>query len=290
MGDCGIILKHVSYGYGYRDAAEQKGAGHMKQCLLGAIWGDVCGVPYEFHPETRAERINLNHPRRTFSDDTVLTLAVAKAILEKRPYAEVIGEFAQRYPNVGFGGMFRKLWIEEGRFNPYGSYGNGAAMRVAPVGWAFNTIPDVLREAEASAACSHDHPEAIKSAQAVALSIFLARKGQDKETIRETLEEMFGYTFPPFETLRAEALERGFDVTYASVPVALGVFFETESFEACLRETIALGADADTQACIACAVAEAYYGVDESLARSVQSVLPAPLLKVLNAFATKYGI
>ncbi len=262
----------------------------MKHCLLGAIWGDLCGAPYEFHPVKAADAIDLNHPKRAITDDTILTLAVAKAILEKRPYADVIGEYARKYPDKGYGRQFYERWIKAGICEPYGSYGNGAAMRVAPIGWAFNTIDDVLREAKTSAECSHNHPLAIQSAQAVALALFLARKGQDKETIQSSLEERFEYTFPPLDALREASHRRGFDVTYASVPVALGVFFATETFDDCLREAIALGADADTQASIACAVAEAYYGVEEDLAAKVNAFLPPPLKQTLSAFAAKYGV
>lgn len=263
----------------------------MKHCLLGPLWGDICGAPYEFHPERDPEAIDLAHPNRNFTDDTVLTLAVAKAILERRPYRDTLFELARAYPNVGYGGRFLRQWLQKGDPSPYGSFGNGAAMRVAPVGWAFNTVEDVLREAEASAACSHDHPDGIASAQAVALAVFLARKGQDKAEIREALEERFGYALSDdLPAIRDEAARQGFDATFRSVPLALGVFLGTESFDDCLRQAIALGGDADTQACIACAVAEAYYGPDEALAPQVAAFLPPPLRHILSAFAAKYGV
>lgn len=263
----------------------------MKVCLLGPIWGDVCGVPYEFNPERRAERIDLAHPARAFSDDTVLTLAVAKAILERRPYGEAIFELARRYPDAGFGGMFRRLWVERREPRPYGSFGNGAAMRVAPVGWAFNTVDDVLREAAASAACSHDHPDGIAIAQGTALAVFLARKGQDKEEIRRALEARFGWELGGgLEAARAQAAKDGFDETWRSVPLALRVFLSTETFEECLVQAIALGCDADTQACIACAVAEAFYGPDEALAPRVLAFLPPPLANILRSFWERFGV
>ncbi len=262
----------------------------MKQCLLGALWGDLCGAPYEFAPERDPARILLPHPNRHITDDSVLTLAVAKAILEKRPYRDTIFELAQAYPDCGFGGRFRAQWIDQRRPEPYGSFGNGAAMRVSPVGWAFNTVDEVLREAEASAACSHDHPDAIASAQAVALALFLARKGQDKETIEEILTERFGYDLSDdLETVRARAAEGGFDATWRAVPPALTVFLRTQTFEECLRQAIALGCDADTQAAIACSVAEAYYGPDETLAPQVHACLPPPLRRIQAAFAAKFG-
>lgn len=258
--------------------------------LLGALWGDICGAPYEFSPERNAARINLAHPARAFTDDSVLTLAVAKAILEHRPYGETICELAHAYPRLGWGSTFRRVWLEENRAEPYGSFGNGAAMRVAPVGWAFNTVEDVLREAAASAACSHDHPLGILSAQAAALAVFLARKGQDKEAIRAAVETHTGWALTnSLKAVRAEAAVQGFDETWRAVPLALSAFLATASFEDCLRQTIALGGDADTQACIACAVAEAYYGVDEELAAQVLGFLDARLRNILLAFGAKFG-
>lgn len=261
-----------------------------KTILLGALWGDICGVPYEFRPERDASKINLAHRLQTFSDDSVLTLAVAKAILERRPYAETIAELAQAYPHCGFGGRFFTNWIVRKEYAPYGSFGNGSAMRVSPVGWAFNTVEDVLREAEESAACTHNHPRGIAEAQAVALAVFLARKGQDKDTIRAELEERFGYelTFELGE-VRAEVEEVGFDETWRAVPPALSVFLATESFEECLREAIALGGDADTQACIACSVAEAYYGVPEGVRARVQAKLDDRLNRILDGFSARFG-
>lgn len=262
----------------------------MKHCLLGPLWGDICGAPYEFAPERDPAAVNLAHPDRHFTDDTVLTLVVAKAILERRPYRDVLFEFALAYPRCGFGGRFLRQWVMMRSPEPYGSFGNGAAMRVAPVGWAFNTVDDVLREAADSAACSHDHPEGIRSAQAVALTIFLARKGHDKAELRGALEDTCGYDLSPdLPALREQSARDGFDETWRSVPPALGVFLNTETFEDCLRQTIALGCDADTQACISCSIAEAYYGPDEALAARVSAFLPPPLRCILSAFSAKYG-
>lgn len=264
----------------------------MKQpVLIGALLGDILGSPYEFNPERNPAKISFTHPLRFFTDDSVLTLAVAKAIIEKRPYRDTIFELALNYPDRGFGGSFYRNWIEKRTPEPYNSYGNGSAMRVSPVAWAFNTIDDVLREAEASAACSHNHPYGIQAAQAVALAIFLARKGQDKETIAEAIETRF----PDFvltdelELIRAQALVDGFDETWASVAPAISVFLATDSFEECIRETIALGCDADTQACISGAIAEAYYGVETHQANEVMSFLDPSLKRILTAFTARYG-
>ena len=264
----------------------------MNICLSGPLLGDICGVPYEFDPECDPARINLTHPRATFSDDTVLTLAVAKAILEQRPYAETILALARANPNRGYGGRFASEWLIKGNALPYNSYGNGAAMRVSPVAWAFNTVEDVLREAEASAAVSHNHPHGIATAQMTALAVFLARKGQDKEEILEALTERFpDYPIPATDAaVDAEAKRQGFDETWQSVPLALGCFFVTDTFEDCLIRTIALGCDADTQAAISCAVAEAYYGPDDALFARAAAYLTPDLRKILQAFAAKYGV
>ena len=263
----------------------------MKLCLLGALWGDICGVPYEFNPQRDAKKLDLNHSEQTFSDDTVLTLAVAKAILENRPYRDTIFELALQYPDCGFGGMFYREWISKKNPVPYNSFGNGSAMRVSPVAWAFNTVEDVLREAAATAACSHNHPLGIAAAQATALAIFLARKGQDKEDIRAELEERFEYSLTDdLELLRKDADEVGFDETWVSVPQAISAFLATDSFEECLRQTIALGCDADTQAAISCAIAEAYYGVEDSLMARVKSFLTPDLQEILTSFAKRFGV
>ena len=262
----------------------------MSHILLGALIGDLCGSPYEFAPERNSERVNLARPDRRFTDDTVLTLAIAKAILERRPYRDALFELACRHPNVGYGSRFRAQWLEQRRPEPYGSYGNGAAMRVSPIAWAFNTLPDVLREAEASVACTHNTPEAIASAQATALAIFLARKGQDKDDIRAELEARFAYTFPDsLEDLRSLCAQAGFDATYRAVPLAIATFLYTDSFDDCLRQAIALGGDADTQAAIACSIAEAYYGLDDARLPDLRRHLTPDLLRILDAFSARYG-
>lgn len=263
----------------------------MRLCLLGALWGDICGVPYEFNPERDVTKVSLQHPKRALSDDSVLTLAVAKSILEQRPYRDVIFEYACQYPDCGFGGMFYQQWIMQRKPEPYNSFGNGAAMRVSPVGWAFNTVEDVLREAEKSAACSHNHPKGIQSAQATALAVFLARKGQDKDEIRSEIEERFGYHLTDnLDELRCDAAAVGFDATWVSVPQAISAFLATESFDACIRESIALGCDADTQAAISGAIAEAYYGPDETLANQVTAFLNPSLKQVWSSFSQRYGV
>lgn len=159
--------------------------------MIGVIAGDVIGSVYEHRP-TKAVDFPLFHERSRFTDDTVMTVATARAILEGVPYDRVYRELGQRYPNAGYGGGFY-AWLFEDDPQPYNSWGNGSAMRVAPVGFAFESVEDVLREAERSAAVTHDHPEGVKGAQATALAVFLARTGTPKEAIRQELIRRFGY-------------------------------------------------------------------------------------------------
>ena len=172
--------------------------------------------------------------------------------------------------------------------NPHKRLGLISQIPKFPVGY---TVEDVLREAAATAACSHNHPFGIAAAQATALAIFLARKGQDKEDIRAEIEERFGYSLTDdLALLREDADKVGFDETWVSVPQAISAFLATDSFEECLRQTIALGCDADTQAAISCAIAEAYYGVEDSLMARVKSFLTPDLQEILTSFAKRFGV
>ncbi len=159
--------------------------------MIGAIAGDMIGSVYEAHP-IKTKEFPLFHPDCRFTDDSVLTIAVAQAILTDRQYRRWILEIGRRYPHAGYGGSFR-AWLHAGGPEPYNSWGNGAAMRVSPVGWAFDSIEAVLHEAARTAAISHNHPEGIKGAQAVALAVFLARTTRDKERIKNDVTERFGY-------------------------------------------------------------------------------------------------
>ena len=163
--------------------------------LLGAISGDFIGSVYEYNaPHTTDFKLFTSHSHIT--DDSVLTIAVADAILNGKQYQKYIHAYARKYPDSGFGGYFRK-WMYSNDPQPYNSYGNGSAMRVSPVGWAFDTVEDVLSEAEASASVTHNHPEGIKGAQAVVLAIFRARTGASKSDIRLEITKRFDYDLSP---------------------------------------------------------------------------------------------
>ena len=220
--------------------------------MIGAIAGDIIGSVYEASPIKRTD-FPLFSPASQFTDDTVLTIAVAAAILDDQPYGDVLRDFGQRYPDAGYGGSFL-TWLFTPDAGPYASWGNGSAMRVSPVGFAYADEVSVLEQAGRSAAVSHDHPEGIKGAQAVALAVFLARRGATKDSLRVTLERRFGYDLR--RTVDEIRPTYGFDVPcQGSVPEAIVAFLDSADWESAVRNAVSLGGDSDTQACIAGAIA-----------------------------------
>lgn len=254
--------------------------------MMGAVAGDVIGSVYE-HSAVKHTEFPLFQTHSRFTDDSVLTLATAEALLESREYGATYREFGRRYPRAGYGGTFLH-WIFDETMGPYGSWGNGSAMRVSPVGWAFDSEADVLEAARASAAVTHDHPEGIRGAQAVALAVFLARSGAGKEQVRSEITSRFGYDLS--HTVEEIRPDYRFDVScQGSVPEALIAFLDSESSEDAVRLAISLGGDADTQAAIAGAVAEAYYGgVPAEIVGEVRARLTPELLRVVDAFQAAY--
>ncbi len=255
--------------------------------MLGAIAGDVVGSVYESHPIKTTE-FPLLQARSTFTDDTVLTVAVADAILGDGDYAAALRRWGRRYPGAGYGASFLE-WLLSPDAAPYSSWGNGSAMRVSPVGFAFDTVGRVLEEAERSAAVTHDHPEGIKGAQATALAVFLARQGESRRTINREITRRFGYDLT--RSLADIRPAYHFDIScQGSVPEAVTAFLESESFEDALRKAVSLGGDSDTQACIAGAIAQAHYReVPGSIAAEVRERLPEELLGVIDRFEAEYG-
>ncbi|MCW5941113.1 MAG: ADP-ribosylglycohydrolase family protein [Fimbriimonadaceae bacterium] len=256
--------------------------------MIGAIAGDVIGSVFEHRP-TKSREFPLFREGSCFTDDTVLTIAVADAIVGGLPYGESIWRWGNRYPFAGYGGAFRG-WLMSDVRTPYGSWGNGSAMRVAPVGWAFDSEEEVLRQAQLSAEVTHDHPEGIKGAESVALAVFLARTGYGKERIRALLSERFGYELD--RTVEAIRPEYRFDIScQGSVPEAIIAFLDSESYEDAVRLAVSLGGDADTQACIAGGIAEAFYGEVPAAIRSVvRSRLPEELTGVIESFGARFGV
>lgn len=258
--------------------------------MIGAIAGDVIGSIYE-RRERRIKREDfpLFSPGCRFTDDSLLTIAVADAILNGSGYGPTIQAYAQRYPDAGFGGMFR-TWMWAKNPQPYNSFGNGSAMRVSPVGWAFDNEEDVLREAERSAEVTHNHPEGIKGAQATALAVFLARQKTDKEEIRLEIDARFGYDL--YHTVAEIRPDYSFDSScQGSVPQAIIAFLDSSSVEDAIRKAISLGGDSDTLAAIAGSIAEAYYGgVPREIAARAISTLDEDLRKVVEQFTQRYKV
>jgi ADP-ribosylglycohydrolase len=256
--------------------------------MLGAIAGDIIGSFYEHHP-TKSVEFTLFHEHCRFTDDSVMTVAVAHAILENHNYGIAMKEFGRRYPNAGYGGSFLG-WLFEPDIQPYNSWGNGSAMRVSPVGFAFDSEEDVLLEAKSSAEVSHNHPEGIKGAQAIALAIFIARTGGSKQTIRKEITERFHYDLN--RTIEEIRPSYEFDVScQGTVPEAIIAFLESTDYEDAVRRAISLGGDSDTLACIAGGVAHAYYkGVPAEITKRVREILPVDLLRVLDKFSEKYRL
>jgi ADP-ribosylglycohydrolase len=256
--------------------------------MLGAIVGDVIGSVHE-GAGTKTKDFPLFVEGTTFTDDSVLTVAVAEWILTGRDLVDLLHSYTETYPGRGYGGMFHH-WARRRVREPYNSFGNGAAMRVSPVGFAFDTIEEVLAWSKRSAEVTHNHPEGIRGAQATATAIYLARCVRNKDQIRHTIESQFGYDLGArLDQIRPAY---GFDETcQGTVPQALVSFFESTSFEDALRNAISLGGDADTLACIVGGVAEAYYGgTPQELARPVIAMLDKRLVAVVDRFRERFGL
>jgi len=229
----------------------------MKQTILGAIAGDVIGSVYEFN-NTRTTDFPLFKRETTFTDDTVMTIAIADAILHNKDFAQTILDYGKRYPNRGYGTSFFKWLAHDTPAPPYNSWGNGSAMRVSAVGFAYNDLDKVLKKAEKTAVVTHNHPEGIKGAQATAAAIFLARTGKNKAEIKAYIEQKFGYdldftldeirpTFPFDENCQG------------TVPQSIVAFLESTDYDSAIRLAISLGGDSDTIACITGGIAIAFY-------------------------------
>ncbi len=254
--------------------------------MLGAIAGDIVGSVFEGSGRKETD-FPLFSSRSTFTDDTVLTIAVAAVLLDGGDYASSLRHYGRKYPDRGYGGSFYE-WLHDDSLGPYNSWGNGSAMRVSPVGFAAKTIDDVVNEAERSAVVTHNHPEGVRGAQATALSVFLARNGASKSDIRHALTGRFGYNL----TRTVGEIRPGymFDVScQGSVPEAIICFLDSSDFEGAIRLAISMGGDADTMACIAGGIAEAFYGgVPDVIATEVRNRLSEDLLDIVDRFRARF--
>lgn len=255
--------------------------------MLGAIAGDIIGSVYERWNVKTPHFEPLFHPHSRPTDDSVLTVAVAESILTGADLADTFKAYFTRYPHAGYGSTFSK-WAMSLSRSPYHSWGNGAAMRVSPVGHACGSLEEVLERAQGTAAVTHNHPEGIKGAQATAASVFLARSGAGKDEIRDYVERTFGYDLS--QSLDDIRPGYTFDVScQGSVPQAIRAFLESDDYEDAVRKAISLGGDSDTIACIAGGIAEAFYGgVPGAIREEALDRLHAPLREVVERFTERY--
>jgi ADP-ribosylglycohydrolase len=255
--------------------------------MLGAIAGDIIGSPYEY-AGFKSEDFPLFLPQSTFTDDTVLTVAVADALLNKGDFAASLKAYARKYPFADYGTKFI-VWMNSESMEPYHSWGNGAAMRTSPIGNFYDYRKEVLEVSRKCASATHDHPEGIRGAQATSLAVYLARTGASKEEIAREINLWFHYDLSrPLDEIRPSYV---FDVScQGSVPPAITAFLESSDFEDAIRKAVSLGGDADTLACICGSIAEAYYKeVPEVIITEVRKRLPAEFLKIIDAFYARIG-
>lgn len=258
--------------------------------MYGAILGDIIGSPYEFDQGDKTKDFPLFCPRSTYTDDTVMTIAVADAFMNssededmiRQQLVQTLQDYGQAFPDAGYGGRFC-LWLLYGMTEPYNSFGNGSAMRVSSVAWLYDDLDTVRRMARLSAEVTHNHPEGIKGAEATAAAIFLARTGSTKAEIKRYIEDTFGYDLN--RTLdEIRPTYRHVESCQETVPEAITAFLEGESFEDVIRNAVSLGGDCDTLTCIAGSMAEGFYGVPEELKQECRDRLPEQLLDVLLQF------
>lgn len=255
-------------------------AAKAKAVLRGAVCGDIIGSVYERYG-TKKYDFRLFSKFSRFTDDTVCSIAVADALTSGVSFEAKLQEWCRKYPDAGYGGKFR-YWIASDEPEPYGSYGNGSAMRVSAVGVFATSIDECLELAKQSAEVTHNHPEGIKGAQAVALAIFLSLEGFDKEQIKDELERRFKYDL----SRDYEAIQRTYRFQVScqrSVPEAIIAFLVSDDYESAVRRAVAYGGDADTQAAIAGSIAAAYYGeIPEPISIYYRAKLPPEMIAVIE--------
>ncbi len=254
--------------------------------MIGAIVGDVVGSIYEWDNIKRKE-FPLFSPRCFFTDDSVLTIALADTILTGTPYVQNLKTFYEQYPGRGYGGGFDR-WARSRDSAPYNSWGNGAAMRISPVGYAYDDLATVLAKAEEFTAVTHNHPEGVKGGQSVAAAIYLARTGQSKADIKQYVEKQFGYDL----SRHVDEIRPTYQFNESSqqtVPQAIRAFLDSTDFEDAIRTAISLGGDSDTLACITGGIAQAFYGgVPDAIQQKVYSILDNKLGHITREFSKTF--
>ena len=259
--------------------------------MIGAILGDMIGAPYEFDRGKKTKEFPLFSGGSQFTDDSVMTIAVAEALMDSagKTDEEVRSaliasmlKWGRRYPDAGYGGMFYR-WLHGSQPEPYNSFGNGSAMRASAAGWLYVSFEETWKKARLTAEVTHNHPEGIKGAECVATVIWLARNGKTKEEIRTFVEDTFGYDL----SRTCDEIRPGYrhvESCQETVPEAVTAFLEGKDFEDVIRTAVSLGGDCDTLACIAGSIAEAFYPVPAEMEKECRKRLPEDMLEVLDRF------
>ena len=264
--------------------------------MYGALLGDMIGAPYEFDRGNKTKEFPLFVKESHYTDDSVMTIAVAEALLDAKDgtpeeiraaAVRSMQKWGRKYPDAGYGRKFY-FWLKENDPEPYNSWGNGSAMRVSSAGWLFDTMEKTREAARLTAEVTHNHPEGIKGAEAAAVAIFLARTGRSKEEIREYIIREFGYDL----SRTCDEIRPAYHHMVScqqTVPEAITAFLEGTDFEDVIRTAVSLGGDCDTLTCIAGGIAEAFYGVPEELKKECRKRMPEDMLEVLDRFADTVG-
>lgn len=258
--------------------------------MIGALIGDICGSVYEFN-NIKTKEFPLLSRGSVVTDDSVMSIAVADMcnndlLDDKEQIINTYKKWGRRFPNAGYGGHFY-YWVLGSDRKPYNSFGNGSAMRISAIGWVAKSEKEVIKYSKAVTEVTHNHSEGILGAEVTAMCIYYARTGKSKEFIKEYIEQNYDIDFD-YEELKA-TYEHAEEICQVTVPQALYCFLISKDFEDCLRTTISIGGDCDTTAAISCAVAEAYYGIPESIVEQFRLRIPDSMLEVLDDFEYTYG-
>ena len=263
--------------------------------MYGAILGDIIGSPYEFDRGRKTKDFPFFDKGCTFTDDSVMTIAVAEALMRadamgitgdekatKDVIIDMMHKWGHRYPDAGYGGRFYR-WLKDSDRKPYNSWGNGSAMRVAAAGWLYDDLETTRKIARWTAEVTHDHPEGVRGAEAAASAIWMARKGFSKEAIRDFIVNEFGYDL----SRTCDEIRPGYhhvESCQQTVPEAITAFLEGSDFEDVIRTAVSLGGDCDTLTCIAGSIAEAFYGVPDRLKDECVRRLPDDMADIMLSF------
>ena len=259
--------------------------------MYGAILGDIIGSPYEFDRGDKTKDFTFFEKDAAFTDDSVMTIAVADALINTMGQSDddiedaliySMNLWGKKYPDAGYGGNFG-VWLCSGIKSPYNSFGNGSAMRVSSCGWLYDTLEETLHAAKISSEVTHNHPEGIKGAQATAAAIFMARTGSTKEEIKNYIVTTFGYDL----SRTIDEIRPTYDhveTCQETVPEAITAFLEGEDFEDVIRTAVSLSGDCDTLTCIAGSIAEAFYGVPDWLKTECINRIDPEMIEVLERF------